>query len=911
MLCPAENFRIYNACETMANFDSTVIKELHRDTDNNKHQVTENCDQIIINNENTEYRLMNPNAESVLTSSSTANRRDPTEPLIKCEATDEVKVENDSDIDTSGITSINEEYIIKNEHDDDAGSIDSVSNILRRHLREQPGAEGGCPLVTCIHCNARFKDKTTLDNHIIKNHPEHIAPQEHCLFKATLKNRLAILMGSHPEGDCEPKNDFSKHMLEHPVEKVKLENDLDTENCGITIITEEYIIKNDDDDDGSITSVSRPRLKKTCLATSVQKETESEIHLDSKEFKVTQVTHEDIITEKQILSEMEKEKIKVENDLDSKEFGVAQFTHVFIKDEADHFIDTDTADTFNPTAMRFEGTSDGVLEIELQKGTDNSKYQVRENCDPLIIKNEIDEYGFINENMENVSTSISSEQGFTKSWIKCEAVEEFMSENDLDSDNSGIAGITEEIIIKKEDHTIIKHDDSSPTTAKDKLFVCIDCNATFKLTQMTQELMIKKETEEVFEEKVDADNDLDRREFEDTITPERAIKSEKGEVFEIQKVKIEVENDDKKVFAVDQIANVFIKDEYGHCIDTDTADTVSDRTYNIHDTKANIDHSFMSFEGSNEQVFEMQEEEIMQKSVDNKYDATGTFDQVIIKTEDDVQSTKDEPAFTNPWIKSEAGEELRLDNDLDIETEINREPIIENILKHPRSELNMCIHCNVTFTIKRSLDDHIIRLHPDLIAEVSSKIHACSHCNYRTTRRERLVQHMLKHPGLEGSYKLLQCDHCDGEFRYKTILDDHIIQKHPDYTALVSSKIYECKDCAFKTTLKRNLDTHMRKHSEADGGGQLKTCIHCNATFTSKKSLDDHIIKKHPDYIASVSTKIHKCKYCEFKTTLKRDIDRHMRKHPEADEGGCQLEMCIHCNERFTSKKSLDDHETS
>ncbi|CAH1974867.1 unnamed protein product [Acanthoscelides obtectus] len=213
---------------------------------------------------------------------------------------------------------------------------------------------------------------------------------------------------------------------------------------------------------------------------------------------------------------------------------------------------------------------------------------------------------------------------------------------------------------------------------------------------------------------------------------------------------------------------------------------------------------------------EVVEDEIeLQKNTNNEYKITEGSGQVTIKNEDDVQSftnqnadicsnsTANDLASTNIWIKCEPIEELKLENDLDIETcggtEITEECLIKNedehIVKRRRAGRSqkhiICVHCNMTFTINRSLDDHMIRKHPDLIAEVSSKIHACAHCKYKTTRRVRLLQHMLKHPGAEGGYKLKKCVHCNGEFRYTTTLDNHIIQKHPEHIKLVSSVVLE------------------------------------------------------------------------------------------------------------------------
>ncbi|CAH1974856.1 unnamed protein product [Acanthoscelides obtectus] len=217
---------------------------------------------------------------------------------------------------------------------------------------------------------------------------------------------------------------------------------------------------------------------------------------------------------------------------------------------------------------------------------------------------------------------------------------------------------------------------------------------------------------------------------------------------------------------------------------------------------------------------------------------------------------------------------------------------------------DVCIHCNKTFLYKRSLNDHIIKKHPEHITSVPGKIHECTDCTYKTTFKNRLAIHMLKHPDAKSSYKLQKCIHCDTKFSTKIFLGNHIINKHPDFIGSVSSKIHECKHCTYKTTVKGKLAKHMLKHPDAKSSYKLNECIHCNRTFINKQNLNIHIIKKHPEHAASVTSKIHECKYCVFKTTSKSDLHRHVRKHP----GAYEPKECVHCDAVFKDKKSSDNH---
>ncbi|VEN35908.1 unnamed protein product [Callosobruchus maculatus] len=224
--------------------------------------------------------------------------------------------------------------------------------------------------------------------------------------------------------------------------------------------------------------------------------------------------------------------------------------------------------------------------------------------------------------------------------------------------------------------------------------------------------------------------------------------------------------------------------------------------------------------------------------------------------------------------------------------------------------LSRCIYCNKTFKSKLGLDDHIVKRHPDFIASVSSKIHECTQCTYKTTYVRCLREHlMIKHPEMSGNRILSRCIYCNKTFKSKLGLDDHIVKKHPDFIASVSSKIHDCTQCTYKTTHVKCLRDHlMIKHPEISGNGILTRCIYCNKTFKSKLGLDDHIVKRHPDTITSVSSKIHEFTQCTYKTTRSPNIRQHLITNPPEVPGNRILTRCIYCNKTFKSKLGLDDH---
>nr|CAH7755042.1 unnamed protein product [Callosobruchus chinensis] len=231
-----------------------------------------------------------------------------------------------------------------------------------------------------------------------------------------------------------------------------------------------------------------------------------------------------------------------------------------------------------------------------------------------------------------------------------------------------------------------------------------------------------------------------------------------------------------------------------------------------------------------------------------------------------------------------------------------------HILKHPEAvslhNLISCKHCNMSFKSQQSLRNHIIRQHPDLMASVTGKIHECSYCTYKTSMRHMFHEHIIKHVWIHTSRTFSTCQHCTMTFRSRPSLYDHIIREHPQFSASVNRKIYECSYCNYKTINNFIFNEHTSIHT---GDKLLLTCEHCEATFKKKQSLDEHIVRKHPDFIASIARKMHECPNCDYKTSKKDAFERHLLQHPKATDGS-KVVSCHHCDTTYTSKERLGNH---
>nr|CAI5844813.1 unnamed protein product [Callosobruchus analis] len=252
--------------------------------------------------------------------------------------------------------------------------------------------------------------------------------------------------------------------------------------------------------------------------------------------------------------------------------------------------------------------------------------------------------------------------------------------------------------------------------------------------------------------------------------------------------------------------------------------------------------------------------------------------------------------------------------------ELTSSDVVRHTKKHNVKQ-RPCGHCEKTFKTKKALDDHIIKNHEEFISSISHKIHKCGYCSFKTAVQVHLASHMSKHPesgcAVKRKRQQLQCIHCNKTFQGKKALDDHIIRKHEEFIASVSYKIRQCEHCSYKTAMSSHFVRHMKRHTKVEPDVKQITCSYCDKRFKSKQTLDDHIIKKHKEFIASISSKLHQCTYCNYKTTKPSCLADHITsKHPETGfsrevkrgERNVKQFPCVHCDSMFKSKRALDGH---
>nr|CAH7716510.1 unnamed protein product [Callosobruchus chinensis] len=141
-----------------------------------------------------------------------------------------------------------------------------------------------------------------------------------------------------------------------------------------------------------------------------------------------------------------------------------------------------------------------------------------------------------------------------------------------------------------------------------------------------------------------------------------------------------------------------------------------------------------------------------------------------------------------------------------------------------------------------------------------------------------MTRHMVTHPSAVREQQSI-CEHCNAAFKSKRLLDAHIVKQHPKFIASVTSKIHKCSYCTYKTIHNGHFDAHLLTHPDHAASVKITPCKHCTMTFNSKYDLDDHIVRKHQEFIGSVTRKVFECSYCSYKTVRTNKSEKHILSH--------------------------------
>uniref|UniRef100_A0A8C1H736 Zinc finger protein X-linked n=1 Tax=Cyprinus carpio carpio TaxID=630221 RepID=A0A8C1H736_CYPCA len=147
------------------------------------------------------------------------------------------------------------------------------------------------------------------------------------------------------------------------------------------------------------------------------------------------------------------------------------------------------------------------------------------------------------------------------------------------------------------------------------------------------------------------------------------------------------------------------------------------------------------------------------------------------------------------------------------------------------------------------------------------------------------------------------CMLCGKKFKSRGFLKRHTKNHHQD---VVNRKKYQCTDCDFTTNKKASLHNHMEIHTLSSKAPF--ECEVCGKEFHQQAALFSHRLQHHHReaklQIPPPTTKMHKCKFCEYETAEQGLLNRHLL----AVHSKNFPHICVECGKGFRHPSELKKH---
>ncbi|XP_030624043.1 zinc finger Y-chromosomal protein 1 [Chanos chanos] len=147
------------------------------------------------------------------------------------------------------------------------------------------------------------------------------------------------------------------------------------------------------------------------------------------------------------------------------------------------------------------------------------------------------------------------------------------------------------------------------------------------------------------------------------------------------------------------------------------------------------------------------------------------------------------------------------------------------------------------------------------------------------------------------------CMLCGKKFKSRGFLKRHTKNHHQD---MLNKKKYQCTDCDFTTNKKASLHNHMEIHTLSSKAPF--ECEICGKEFHQQAALFSHRLQHHHResklQIPPPTTKMHKCKFCDYETAEQGLLNRHLL----AVHSKNFPHICVECGKGFRHPSELKKH---
>ena len=253
-------------------------------------------------------------------------------------------------------------------------------------------------------------------------------------------------------------------------------------------------------------------------------------------------------------------------------------------------------------------------------------------------------------------------------------------------------------------------------------------------------------------------------------------------------------------------------------------------------------------------------------------------------------------------------ENVKLEEDIE---DLNMVEVFDNELESHYDQNNEFIKSEVDFKhgkiseemtyykVKVENENVRVRTHTGIVYQCPQE-----GCEFKTSIKSNLNRHRKKNHGMindnrstrikdENGRSVYQCpeEGCTWKGVTKLRLEKHVKRIH----VLLPPKVYECNQCEYKTTSKRNSIRHMKSH-EGPTKDQPLPCDMCGKMFTSKTMLTNHLVMEHG--MSTIPEHCTRC--CQCKSIVEKDI---MESHVCIKKNKCK-----ECGEMFYNNREKTKH---
>jgi len=249
-----------------------------------------------------------------------------------------------------------------------------------------------------------------------------------------------------------------------------------------------------------------------------------------------------------------------------------------------------------------------------------------------------------------------------------------------------------------------------------------------------------------------------------------------------------------------------------------------------------------------------------------------------VKSEPDVKATEDESKYSHDYFEEyfpgNNNSPVSMKPPLNLCAKAKEDP-------KEKTQIYKCEACEQNFKTEIKLTMHM-QLYHLVDKPVKCKFKGCNVESINIEQRKAHIE--------QFHAERVPCDVCGKSVRTTSL-------KAHQQTHVTSNKTFPCEVCDYKTSLRGNLDIHMKKHSDKKN----YQCTNCEKKFTWCSSLKSHMLAAH-------SKKSHKfkCEICTHEFKDGSNLAQHMFTHRVERPHNCNK-----CGKGWIRADFLKNHKCS